>query len=49
VHGGYGYLEDFGIEKFYRDSMALSVLFASEEKDMERLSTEVFGDRAGFV
>ncbi|MGC8645324.1 MAG: acyl-CoA dehydrogenase family protein [Thermoplasmata archaeon] len=49
VHGGYGYLEDFGIEKFYRDSMALSVLFNSEEKDMERLSTEVFGDRAGFV
>lgn len=49
VHGGYGYLEDFGIEKFYRDSMALSVLFGSEEKDMERLSTEVFGDRAGFV
>ncbi|MEM3429218.1 MAG: acyl-CoA dehydrogenase family protein, partial [Thermoplasmatales archaeon] len=49
VHGGYGYLEDFGIEKFYRDSMALSVLLHNEEKDMKRLSSEVFGDVAGFV
>ncbi|MEM0134665.1 MAG: acyl-CoA dehydrogenase family protein [Thermoplasmatales archaeon] len=49
VHGGYGYLEDFGIEKFYRDSMALSVLFHSEEKDMEKLSGFVFESRAGFV
>jgi alkylation response protein AidB-like acyl-CoA dehydrogenase len=49
IHGGYGYLEDFGIEKFYRDSMALSVLFSSEEDDLERLSTLVFGSKAGFV
>jgi len=49
IHGGYGYLEDFGIEKFYRDSMALSVLFSNEEDDMERLSTLVFGSKAGFV
>ncbi len=49
IHGGYGYLEDFGIEKFYRDSMALSVLFHDEEKDMERLSGLVFESRAGFV
>ncbi|MEM4090043.1 MAG: acyl-CoA dehydrogenase family protein [Thermoplasmatales archaeon] len=49
VHGGYGYLEDFGIEKFYRDSMALSVLLHNEEKDMTKLSSEVFGDKAGFV
>ncbi|MDA8054646.1 MAG: acyl-CoA/acyl-ACP dehydrogenase [Thermoplasmatales archaeon] len=49
IHGGYGYLEDFGIEKFYRDSMALSVLFHSEEKDMEKLSGLVFESKAGFV
>lgn len=49
IHGGYGYLEDFGIEKFYRDAMALSVLFHSEEKDMEKLSGFVFDSRAGFV
>ncbi len=49
IHGGYGYLEDFGIEKFYRDSMALSVLFHNDEKDMERLSGLVFESRAGFV
>jgi alkylation response protein AidB-like acyl-CoA dehydrogenase len=49
IHGGYGYLEDFGIEKFYRDSMALSILFSNEEEDMERLSGFVFGSKAGFV
>ncbi len=49
IHGGYGYLEDFGIEKFYRDAMALSVLFGSEEKDMETVSGLVFDSRAGFV
>ena len=49
IHGGYGYLEDFGVEKFYRDSMALSVLFHHEEKDMEKLSGMVFESRAGFV
>lgn len=49
IHGGYGYLEDFGIEKFYRDSMALSVLFHSEENDMEELATMVFESKAGFV
>ncbi len=49
IHGGYGYLEDFGIEKFYRDSMALSVLFNNEDGDMERLSSLVFESKAGFV
>ena len=49
IHGGYGYLEDFGIEKFYRDAMALSVLFHNEEKDMEKLAGLVFDSRAGFV
>ncbi|MCL4333404.1 MAG: acyl-CoA/acyl-ACP dehydrogenase [Candidatus Thermoplasmatota archaeon] len=49
IHGGYGYLEDFGIEKFYRDSMALSVLFHREDSDMEELSSLVFEGKAGFV
>lgn len=49
IHGGYGYLEDFGIEKFYRDSMALSILFGNEEKDMETLSSLIYGEKAGFV
>ena len=49
VHGGYGYFEDFGVEKFYRDSMALSILFGRGEDDMEKLSEQVFGSRAGFL
>jgi alkylation response protein AidB-like acyl-CoA dehydrogenase len=49
VHGGYGYFEDFGVEKFYRDAMALSILFSRNTKDMERLSEQVFDSKAGFL
>jgi alkylation response protein AidB-like acyl-CoA dehydrogenase len=49
VHGGYGYFEDFGVEKFYRDAMALSILFNRSTKDMERLSEQVFDSKAGFL
>jgi len=49
VHGGYGYFEDFGVEKFYRDAMAFSILFSKEEDDMEKLSEQVFGSKAGFL
>jgi len=49
VHGGYGYFEDFGVEKFYRDAMALSILFGRSSKDLERLSEGVYGTKAGFL
>ena len=49
VHGGYGYFGDFGVEKFYRDAMALPILFSRGEKDMERLSEAVFESKAGFL
>lgn len=49
VHGGYGYFEDFNVEKFYRDAMALSILFGRGTKDMERLSESVYGSKAGFL
>ena len=49
VHGGYGYFGDFGVEKFYRDAMALPILFSRGVKEMERLSEAVFESRAGFL
>jgi alkylation response protein AidB-like acyl-CoA dehydrogenase len=49
VHGGYGYFGDFGVEKFYRDAMALPLLFSRGAKDMERLSQAVFETKAGFM
>ena len=48
-HGGYGYLQDFGVEKFYRDAMALSSLFFRRERDNRRLAEEVFQGKAGFI
>lgn len=49
VHGGYGYFGDFGVEKYYRDAMALPILFSRGVKDMERLSEAVFESKAGFL
>lgn len=49
VHGGYGYFEDFGVEKFYRDATAFSILFSRSTKDMERLSEQIFGSKAGLL
>ncbi len=43
IHGGYGYLEDFGIEKFYRDSMFLSVLSGNRVAELTAISNMIFG------
>ncbi len=49
IHGGYGYIEDFGIEKFYRDSMALTVIFGNDTYDNAILSDHIFGGKSGFI
>ncbi|MCW6170864.1 MAG: acyl-CoA/acyl-ACP dehydrogenase [Thermoplasmatales archaeon] len=48
-HGGYGFFEDFGVEKFYRDSFGLPILFSNYEGDKLRLSSMVFGDKSGYI
>jgi len=49
VHGGYGYLMDFGIEKFYRDAMFLSIVGGHSLKDRVKLSELIFEGRAGWI
>ncbi len=48
-HGGYGYIEDTGVEKFYRDAMGLSILFQRPHHDSMRLSKEIFGEKSGYL
>ncbi len=48
-HGGYGYIEDTGVEKFYRDAMGLSILFQRPHHDTMRLSKEIFGEKSGYL
>ena len=43
VHGGYGYIEDSGVERFYRDTMALELLTGNRISDMSELSKELLG------
>jgi alkylation response protein AidB-like acyl-CoA dehydrogenase len=49
VHGGYGYIQDFGVEKFYRDSMAFSSLLVNGRRDSLRLSGMVFESPSGTI
>ncbi len=48
-HGGYGYIEDFGVEKFYRDAVGLSILFQRPHQDSQRLAEEIFGEKSGYL
>lgn len=49
VHGGYGYLMDFGVEKFYRDSMFLSVVSGNAIDEKMKLSELIFESKAGWI
>ncbi|MGC8662958.1 MAG: acyl-CoA dehydrogenase family protein [Thermoplasmata archaeon] len=49
VHGGYGYLMDFGVEKFYRDAMFLSIVGGHSLKDKIKLSELIFESKAGWI
>lgn len=48
-HGGYGYIEDFGVEKYYRDAMGLSILLQRSTADYSRLSEDLFGEKSGYL
>jgi Acyl-CoA dehydrogenases len=48
-HGGYGYLEDFGVEKFYRDSVALNAMIYRPTVDKSFLATKLYSDKSGFL
>lgn len=48
-HGGYGYVEDTGVEKFYRDAVGMSILFQRPHSNSQRLALEVFGDKSGYL
>lgn len=43
VHGGYGYFEYTGVEKFYRDSAALESLTTHYLGERARLANSLLG------
>jgi alkylation response protein AidB-like acyl-CoA dehydrogenase len=48
AHGGYGYFQDFGVEKFYRDSIVMkSVLYGNQE--LKKLAEHVYSEKINFV
>ncbi len=46
IHGGYGYLEDLGVERYYRDSMHLSILTSNYLKEIKALSRDIISPEA---
>ncbi len=46
IHGGYGYLEDLGVERYYRDSMHFTMLASNYVKEMKALSKDVIAPDA---
>ncbi|MEM3572901.1 MAG: acyl-CoA dehydrogenase family protein [Nitrososphaeria archaeon] len=49
VHGGYGYLLDFGVEKYYRDAMFIAAITGNYSAEREKLSSLIFETKAGWV
>lgn len=49
THGGYGYLQDFGVEKFYRDSASLQAIFSDAYMDQMELANQVYKERSGYL
>ena len=48
-HGGYGYLEDFGVEKYYRDSVALNAIIYRPVEDKRFLATKIYDGKSGYI
>ncbi len=47
-HGGYGYFEAFGIEKLYRDSMVMKMMFGGVDQDL-LLYRKTFRSDSGII
>lgn len=49
VHGGNGYFEDYQIEKYYRDAMALQSLTGNRERERTELSHLLLGKGSAHI
>jgi alkylation response protein AidB-like acyl-CoA dehydrogenase len=44
IHGGYGYMKDLDIERFYRDVQSLELFGASREREKIGIAREILGE-----
>ena len=43
LHGGYGYLAEYGIERFYRDAKIVEIYEGAREIEKQTIAREIFG------
>jgi alkylation response protein AidB-like acyl-CoA dehydrogenase len=43
IHGGYGYMKDLDIERFYRDVQSLELFGASREREKIAIARDLLG------
>ena len=48
AHGGYGYFQDFGVEKFYRDAIVMKSIFYGNQ-ELRKLAEHVYSEKINFV
>ena len=44
IHEGYGYVQEYDVERFFRDSKALEIVEGSSEIQRLTISREIFKD-----
>lgn len=49
THGGYGYIEDFGVEMLYRDALFAGSFFWPRSEHMRSMATALYEDEAGSI
>ncbi len=46
IHGGYGYMKDFPVERFYRDARVLTLYEGTSEIQRKLISDHILGKQA---
>ncbi len=45
LHGGYGYMADYDVERFYRDAKIVEIYEGTKEIEKNTIAREILGKR----
>ena len=47
IHGGYGFIKDYAVERYYRDARVFTIYEGTSEIQRVVISNHIFKDRRG--